>query len=75
MIVVMGLISGLAAACFAKAFGIVFLGSPRSEEAGEAREVARPMRAAMAVLALLCIAIGLCRAARGLGSRRRGRGG
>src|SRR5689334_16255286 len=28
-IVVMGLISGLAAACFAKAFGIVFLGAPR----------------------------------------------
>ena len=26
----MGLISGLAAACFAKAFGIVFLGAPRS---------------------------------------------
>ncbi len=60
VIVVMGLISGLAAACFAKAFGVVFLGSPRSAEAGEAVEVARPMRAAMAVLALLCIAIGLC---------------
>lgn len=58
-VVVMGLISGLAAACFAKAFGIVFLGSPRSPEAGEAREVARPMCAAMAILALLCVAIGL----------------
>jgi hydrogenase-4 component B len=58
-IVAMGLISGLAAACFAKAFGIVFLGSPRSEEAAEAHEVARPMIAAMAMLALLCIAIGL----------------
>ncbi len=59
VIVILGLIGGLAAACFAKAFGIVFLGSPRSAEASEAREVARPMRAAMAVLALLCIAIGL----------------
>ena len=28
----MGLIGGLAAACFAKAFGIVFLGSPRSRK-------------------------------------------
>jgi NADH:ubiquinone oxidoreductase subunit 5 (subunit L)/multisubunit Na+/H+ antiporter MnhA subunit len=59
VIVILGLIGGLAAACFAKAFGVVFLGSPRSAEASEAREVARPMRAAMAVLALLCIAIGL----------------
>src|SRR6266567_6324050 len=32
-LVFMGLISGLAAACFAKAFGVVFLGSPRSPEA------------------------------------------
>ena len=59
VLVILGLIGGLAAACFAKAFGIVFLGSPRSAEASEAREVARPMRASMAVLALLCIAIGL----------------
>ncbi|HVH74600.1 MAG TPA: proton-conducting transporter membrane subunit [Stellaceae bacterium] len=58
-IVVMGLISGLAAACFAKAFGIVFLGSPRRRGAAEANEVARPMLAAMGLLALLCIAIGL----------------
>ena len=58
-IVAMGLISGLAAACFAKAFGVVFLGSPRSAEAAEAHEVARPMRAAMAALAALCIIIGL----------------
>src|SRR5947209_451729 len=58
-IVAMGLIGGLAAACFAKAFGIVFLGSPRTAEAEEAHEVARPMRAAMAVLALLCVIIGL----------------
>jgi hydrogenase-4 component B len=59
VIVVMGLISGLAAACFAKAFGIVFLGSPRSAEAAEAHEAARPMTAAMAFLAALCIVIGL----------------
>jgi hydrogenase-4 component B len=55
----MGLIGGLAAACFAKAFGIVFLGSPRGAGAGAAREVARPMCAAMAILALLCFVLGL----------------
>jgi formate hydrogenlyase subunit 3/multisubunit Na+/H+ antiporter MnhD subunit len=58
VVAAMGLISGLAAACFAKAFGVVFLGSPRSHEASEAREVAAPMRVAMAALALACIAIG-----------------
>ena len=58
-IIVMGLISGLAAACFAKAFGVAFLGSPRSAEAGNAHEVARPMWAAMALLAVLCLVIGL----------------
>ena len=58
-IIVMGLISGLAAACFAKAFGVAFLGSPRSAEAGSAHEVARPMWAAMALLAVLCLVIGL----------------
>ena len=59
VIVAIGLISGLAAACFAKAFGIVFLGSPRSAEAAGAQEVAQPMVAAMAILALLCALIGL----------------
>jgi hydrogenase-4 component B len=58
-IVAMGLIGGLAAACFTKAFGIVFLGSPRTAEAEKAHEAAPPMRAAMAVLALLCVIIGL----------------
>jgi formate hydrogenlyase subunit 3/multisubunit Na+/H+ antiporter MnhD subunit len=54
----MGLIGGLAAACFAKAFGVVFLGMPRSAEAERAHEAAWPMLAAMMVLALLCILIG-----------------
>ena len=58
-LVAMGLISGLAAACFAKAFGIVFLGTARSHEAAEAHEAARPMCVAMAILAILCVAIGL----------------
>src|ERR1700687_1379184 len=50
-LVALGRISGLAAACFAKAFGIVFLGSARSRETGEAHEAAAPMCAAMAILA------------------------
>jgi hydrogenase-4 component B len=58
-ILAMGLISGLAAACFAKAFGIVFLGVPRSAEAAAAHEAVLPMRAAMALLAALCVVIGL----------------
>ncbi len=58
-LVFMGLISGLAAACFAKAFGVVFLGSPRSPEAESAQEAARPMCSAMAALALLCVVIGI----------------
>jgi D-alanyl-D-alanine carboxypeptidase len=58
VLVAMGLIGGLAAACFAKAFGIVFLGAPRSREAELAHETARPMLAAMVALASLCVAIG-----------------
>ena len=58
LLVAIGLIGGLAAACFAKAFGIVFLGAPRSAEAEHAHEAPWPMLAAMAVLALLCIVIG-----------------
>src|SRR5947208_16324554 len=56
-IIIMGLISGLAAACFATAFGIVFLGSPRTAEAAAAHEVARPMRAARAVLRILRVSM------------------
>jgi hydrogenase-4 component B len=58
-IVAMGLISGLAAACFAKAFGVAFLGLPRSAEAGAAHDAAPPMRLAIALLAVLCVVVGL----------------
>lgn len=57
-LVVMGLIGGLAAACFAKAFGVVFLGAPRSDEVGHAHESAPTMLIAMVVLAALCVTIG-----------------
>lgn len=49
----------LAAACFAKLFGISFLGKPRTEAASEAREVPGTMRAGMAVLAAICLVAGL----------------
>lgn len=59
MIGVLALIGGLASACFAKVYGVAFLGRPRSSEAEHAREVALPMRAAMAILAAACVAIGV----------------
>ena len=54
----LALASGLAAACFVKAFGITFLGIARSREAEEAHEVPRSMQAAMASLALACVVLG-----------------
>ncbi len=55
----LALTSGLAAACFVRAFGITFLALPRSERAESAREVTWTMRAAMALLALACVALGI----------------
>jgi len=53
------LTAALAAACFVRAFGIPFLGRPRSEAAERAGEVDRFSLAAMAVLAALCLVAGL----------------
>lgn len=55
----LALIGGLAAACFAKAFGVVFLGEPRSSHATHAEEVGAAMRWPMVVLAAACLGIGL----------------
>ena len=55
----LALTSGLAAACFIKAFGISFLALPRSERAERAREVGFSMRAAMALLAVACLGLGV----------------
>jgi hydrogenase-4 component B len=55
----LALIGGLATACFTKAFGIVFLGEPRSAEAARAHEVGPWMRLPMILLAGACAAIGL----------------
>jgi len=54
----LALIGGLAAACFAKAFGIVFLGCPRTPAALAAHECGFAMRAPMIVLAGACLLIG-----------------
>ena len=53
------LTSALAAACFVKAFGSVFLALPRSPESAGAEEVPRVMLAGPALLALACIILGL----------------
>jgi formate hydrogenlyase subunit 3/multisubunit Na+/H+ antiporter MnhD subunit len=58
-IVALALIGGLAVACFTKAFGIVFLGQPRSLRAAEAHESKAAMVWPMVVLAVLCGLIGL----------------
>jgi hydrogenase-4 component B len=55
----LALTSGLAAACFVKAFGITFLAIPRSYEAERAVEAPLSMRAGMVLLALACVALGL----------------
>ena len=59
VIVVLGLVGGLAAACFSKAYGIVFLGGPRSAEAGRGHEAPPSMLAPMVILAAVCVGIGL----------------
>ena len=56
----LALIGGLAAACFAKAFGIVFLGEPRSDHAAHAHEAGMAVRLSLLLLAASCVLIGLC---------------
>ena len=55
----LALIGGLAVACFTKAFGIVFLGEPRSEHVTHVHEAGWAMRVPMLLLATGCVAIGL----------------
>jgi hydrogenase-4 component B len=56
---ILALTSVLALACFAKAFGIAFLALPRSSHARHAEEVPVPMRIGMALLAIVCVAMGV----------------
>jgi formate hydrogenlyase subunit 3/multisubunit Na+/H+ antiporter MnhD subunit len=55
----LALSAALAAACFVRLFGIVFLGRPRSAEAAAAHDVPPVQIAAMGLLAAMCIAGGL----------------
>jgi hydrogenase-4 component B len=54
----LAMMGGLALACFAKVFGVVFLGEPRDASLA-GRATPRSMLGAMAWLALPCLAIGL----------------
>jgi hydrogenase-4 component B len=56
---VLALTTALAAACFVKAFGITFLALPRSAAAAEAREAPAIMLAPQALLAAMCVGLGL----------------
>jgi hydrogenase-4 component B len=55
----LALTAALAATCFVKAFGITFLALPRSDSADRAHESHIAMQAGMALLAVLCIVLGL----------------
>ncbi len=55
----LALIGALALACFAKAFGIVFLGEPRTEAAAAVHEAPRSMLGPLGLLVLVCAALGL----------------
>lgn len=55
----LALAAALAAACFVRAFGVVFLGRPRTTVAEQAHEVDGVSVAAMAALAALCLVAGI----------------
>ncbi len=55
----LALSAALAAACFAKAFGITFLGRPRTDVAKQAKEADRLILVAMLALAALCLLVGV----------------
>ncbi|EJW13729.1 Hydrogenase-4 component B / Formate hydrogenlyase subunit 3 protein [Rhodovulum sp. PH10] len=55
----LALAAALAGACFVKAYGIVFLGRPRTPAAAGAHEVDGFSLAAMTALATLCVLIGI----------------
>ncbi len=58
-VAMLALTSGLAAACFVKAFGITFLAIPRSPEAEHAHDAPLSMQVGMVSLVLMCAGLGL----------------
>ncbi len=60
VIITIGLIGGLATACFSKAFGMIFLGEPRSENtAVHVEDPGYAMTVPMILLSVFCLMIGL----------------
>jgi hydrogenase-4 component B len=55
----LALTAGLAVTCFVKAFAMGFLGMSRSERAEDAHEAGAPMIVPMAILAVLCVVLGV----------------
>ncbi|PWB73050.1 hypothetical protein C3F09_05745 [candidate division GN15 bacterium] len=55
----LALIGGLAIACFTKVFGVVFLGEPRSVNAGDVHDASPTMTVSMMILGAACLAVGL----------------
>ena len=58
-IAALALTAGLAAACFVRVFGITFLALPRGDSVHLAHEVNLTMRASMALLAVVCLVLGV----------------
>jgi hydrogenase-4 component B len=59
VILSLALIGGLAAACFTKVFGIVFLGEPRNAPTEKISDVPFTMRLGMWIVAGLCFIVGI----------------
>lgn len=58
-IISLAIIGGLAAACFSKVVGVVFLGEPRTAQAENVVEAGFTMTVPMIVMAAVCLAIGI----------------
>ena len=55
----LAMVGALAVACFVKAYGAVFLGNGRSDDAAKGHEAGATMLVPMAVLAGLCVVLGV----------------
>ena len=59
VISVLGIVGALAAAAFGRLLGVVFLGTPRTSASEHAHEAGMGLLLPMAILATLCVAIGM----------------
>ncbi|MBP2651008.1 MAG: hyfB 2 [Firmicutes bacterium] len=59
LISLLGLTGALAAACFVKAYGMIFLAKPRGNKAEQASEVSGFMLVPMFLMAILCLVLGI----------------